>query len=516
MKIKEVLNRNIFYFIILFLLLFFIYGGPSIVKLGLYSDDWDRARLFEFTDAGGFGDKLSFLFNYHPTMIFRGIQFLLYPLSSILGSVVNNQILVMHLFSFFINYVTILVLFCLMRKFIDNPLTAFLFGVFVFTMPGRSGTFFWPSTQVEMFSIMFFFIVLNISLSVGINKWFDVFWIFVFTLLSVWSYEVTIFLPGILLLIAFFKKDKKTIIHFLSSLSAALLVILFKFYMYPKIFNFEVVKKTQSITSLPHMLTKIQGASESLLSKINTLSLFSYWRNYVESSQIFLIAVFLILILLILLFRKGVKIPGKESVPMLIIGLGIIFGFIISITPVFTEGSSFSIYGKNSRFTSLPAMGLGFLICYLFSFSIPSTHYNRILKQILFTILILLNLKGLYSERLAYVKSWVIQRKILDSIDFSAISEDENVMIFVSGTRDLKVTDFRVPVFEDFWTLSLAFSLKTRNPNILADFATYPYDRLDSSGRYQSKYWDKVYYQKNNIYQVDLRSQHPKVIPVRE
>ncbi len=101
---------------------------------------------------------------------------------------------------------------------------------------------------------------------------------------------------------------------------------------------------------------------------------------------------------------------------MLMIGLGIIFRLIISTTSVFTEGSSFSIYGKDSRFTSLPAIGLGFLVCYLFSSCIPSMHNTRLLTHILFALLILFNLKGLHDERLAYIKSWDIQNIGIKSI----------------------------------------------------------------------------------------------------
>jgi len=211
------------------------------------------------------------------------------------------------------------------------------------------------------------------------------------------------------------------------------------------------------------------------------------------------------------------RVPSvNQDYLLLFIGMGILFGYIVAIVVALGSDLSFTIHGKDSRLITLPVMGLGLVICYLFSSYMAMGKKMRFLAYALFAIFISLNLIGTYTERLAYIKSWEIQKGVLGKIDFSAIEGKENVMVFVSGTEKLLTTDYSVPVFEDFWTLAYAFSFYSNNPNVLADFASYPYGKLDRNSGYQSKSWDKLYYDINNIYQIDLQHPQPKIIPIQE
>ena len=516
MTLKKFLDSNIFYSIIIFLVCIFLYGGLSVNELGLYSDDWERIYYFGFDDSGNLGGKFSSLIKQSPGIVYRITWLFVIPLTSQLGDLIGNSVLSMHLLSLFINYLNILAIFFLILKITKVRLNAFLFSIFVSTIPGRSATFFWASTQIEMVSILFIFLALNVHFNLKISKWLSSLLVFIFTLISAWSYEIAVFLPGIFLIFILFKKERKTIAHFLSSLAAVVLVLLFKFYIYPNLLNLEVVKIPQEADSLSGVFSKIIIVTKTLFSKINAASLFSYWREYIDNPKIFIIVACAVFFLVTLLFFNITITPTNQNFSLLLIGLGILFGSIVVIALTLGNSLSFNIYGKESRFTSLPAIGLGFIICYLFSSFMLTEKNTRFFAYALFAIFISLNLRGVYTERIAYIKSWEIQKDVLDKIDFSAIKGNENVMVFVSGTEKLLHTDYSVPVFADFWTLSRAFSLYSNNPNVLADFASYPYRKLDRNGGYQSKYWDKLYYERGSVYQVDLQRLHPKIIPIQE
>jgi hypothetical protein len=66
MTLKKFLDSNIFYSVIIFLVCAFLYGGLSISKLGLYSDDWERIYYFAFDNPGNLGGKISSLIKQSP------------------------------------------------------------------------------------------------------------------------------------------------------------------------------------------------------------------------------------------------------------------------------------------------------------------------------------------------------------------------------------------------------------------------------------------------------------------
>jgi hypothetical protein len=367
-----------------------------------------------------------------------------------------------------------------------------------------------------MVSILFLFLALNVHFNLKISKWLSSLLIFIFTLISAWSYEIAVFLPGIFLIFILFKKEQKTIAHFLSSLVAVVLVLLFKFYIYPNLLNLEVVKIPQKADSLSRVFSKIIIVTKTLFSKINTASLFSYWREYIDNPKIFIIVACTVFFLIILLIFNITKITVSQDFSLLLIGLGILFGFIVVITLSLGNNLSFSIYGKDSRFTSLPAIGLGFIICYLFSSFMLTRKKSRFLAYALFAIFISLNLRGVYTERIAYIKSWEIQKDVLDKIDFSEIKGKENVMVSYLELKNYCIQIIAYLFLRIFGLYLMPFLFFLTTPMFWRILHLTPYRKLDRNGGYQSKYWDKLYYERDSVYQVDLQHLYPKIIPIQE
>jgi len=62
-----------------------VYGGTSITKLGLYSDDWVSAYIYHSDVKTNFVEKVNLLLDSQPSIYYRITQIVLYPLDSTLG-----------------------------------------------------------------------------------------------------------------------------------------------------------------------------------------------------------------------------------------------------------------------------------------------------------------------------------------------------------------------------------------------------------------------------------------------
>jgi glycosyltransferase involved in cell wall biosynthesis len=62
-----------------------VYGGTSITKLGLYSDDWVSAYIYHSDVKTNFVEKVNLLLDSQPSIYYRITQIVLYPLDFTLG-----------------------------------------------------------------------------------------------------------------------------------------------------------------------------------------------------------------------------------------------------------------------------------------------------------------------------------------------------------------------------------------------------------------------------------------------
>ncbi len=83
--LKKILNQNYVYVILSIILVISVYGGTSITKLGLYSDDWVSAYIYHSDVKTNFVEKVNLLLDSQPSIYYRITQIVLYPLDSTLG-----------------------------------------------------------------------------------------------------------------------------------------------------------------------------------------------------------------------------------------------------------------------------------------------------------------------------------------------------------------------------------------------------------------------------------------------
>ena len=83
--LKKILNQNYVYVILSIILVISVYGGTSITKLGLYSDDWVSAYIYHSDVKTNFVEKVNLLLDSQPSIYYRITQIVLYPLDFTLG-----------------------------------------------------------------------------------------------------------------------------------------------------------------------------------------------------------------------------------------------------------------------------------------------------------------------------------------------------------------------------------------------------------------------------------------------
>ncbi len=485
--------------LVLFLFTLLIYGFLDIVKLGLYSDDWERHNAYlSYTRDNPITDSLSFIEEF-PFVLYRAPQLALFTLSAFINNFLRVGVLGFIYVNFLLNYLIFIVIYYIINHITkDRPLS--LFSVFfIGSIFGRDSTFYWGSTQPVLLSTLLLLVLLLLLTKRNDNPVI----LFFVTLISVWSYEISVIIPFFILFYYYYGKgklDKRVFSKVIISASAVFFVLCFKFYLFPK-----YVASSNKASSI----SEVVGTSH--LKNVFNYPIKTFFDlnpivNYIKNTDILNFDNFLITItMLVILYLALLSCNNSENIlqfnshnnkKLLYYGLCL---FILSTLVIKIIGFNADIFGKANRVLILPVISYGFILINLFYFI-----KNRSVILILLIILTSLNIGMLGTIRKVYINSWSIQEKvfnnILDSVNSRLLVKDNSV-IYLYNTNDF--LEYGVPVFDEYWTVTYFMKSATGKSNIEAYFVKNP-DRVSLKSQWTREliHRDRVvfYDAKNNVF----------------
>mgnify|MGYP000952621222 FL=1 len=368
-----------------FLFTFLIFGFFDIRKLGVYSDDWERHSSYStYTKNNPIADSISFTKDF-PFVLYRAPQLPLFTLTAFINNSSDSGVSGFAYVNFILNFFIIFVLYSILKIQYKDRRLAIFSSFFIGSIFGRDSTIFWGSTQPILLSVLLFLIIILLL----VKDRGSLLVYFLVTIFSVWSYELSIVIPIFILLYGYIKKrrvDKETIRKaFVTSLSV-LLVVIFKFYIFPIYITPSLKASSLSDAIILPSLRNVLYSGRLFL-EVNPLVNYIRYSTkiifkYVVETVVFLSSIFF---LLLPIGHKVNKINNEESRNDEVLFCGL-FLFTLSTIVINILGFNTSVLGKENRVLILPVIGFGFIVLYFLALI-----KNKLL---LFIFLILLDSSG--------------------------------------------------------------------------------------------------------------------------
>lgn len=439
-------------------------------RIGVYSDDWERYTAFSSYSSKTVVNKSVSFSRDFPLLFYRFPQILPYTLTALVNDLTGDTAVGFVVINFVLNFFIVLMLYKIFDVWVSDRYTSLLSAFFVGTVFNRDSTFYWGSTQTILLSMIFFLLVLYMNIKD--SKLYVLF--FVLSLLSLWSYEIGIFIPVLILIYDFSMKkklDRRSIMKILATSSAVFSVFIFKFFVFPRFIGPSVKASSVSDAIVFGSIWSVVSNMGIYLLSFNPISNYIKYRTHFDLWYTILSLLFLMLIRFF--YTKGSdtnkEINRDKKVGMLLCGF-LIFSF--SILTMLVLGIDLSMIGKGNRVLIFPLFGYGFIVLYLI-FHIRST----VLTHAVLVVLISLNIGLLSNSRSLYIKSWSMQRSILENIkkntSFSKFKYGKYA-IYMYNTK--KTLDFGTPFIDEYWTSTYFIRFATGNKDVEAYVVSGPRD----------------------------------------
>jgi hypothetical protein len=230
--------------------------------------------------------------------------------------------------------------------------------------------------------------------------------------------------------------------------------------------------------------------------------LFNYYEKVINiNPSIEYFIVFLLLSQSLLKKTKETKNKNKVDSAMIFIIFGILFYLgsilVLSITSGNLNINPFSI---DNRKLMIPSFGLALIIVGVI---LTASRRYKIIGIFIITLLTVLNVLTLNTERRAYINSWSYQSRVIkgiqDNIEFTNI--DGKRVLFI-GINNNNYDELGVPQIYASWTLAHIMGYITQNRNVQGIFVK-DINSCEERDEVLEKWRNS--YEVENIYIVDLK-----------
>ncbi len=416
--------------------------------MGLYSDDWERhASYLSYTRTDPLADSISFIKGF-PFVLYRAPQLVLFTLSAIINNLLGEGVWGFIFVNFLLNYLIFIFIYLILSYLFKDRVLSLFSVFFIGSIFGRESTLYWGSTQPILLSVLLLLWLILLL----VRRRDSLVVLFILTLLSVLSYEISVIIPFLILFYCYIERgvlDKDVISKVIITALAVFLTLCFKFYLFPKYIapsnKDSYISEAVDISSLKEIL----NYPIKMFFDINPIV------NYVKHVDTinlddFLVSVTVLVFFYLVLSRgyndtKFLLLNYINNKKLFYYGL---FLFILSTLVIKVIGFNAGVIGKENRVLLIPVISYGFMLISLFL-----TINKRLFILISLIIMTSLNISILGTIRRVYIDSWGVQKEIFnnvrnsESVDFLV---GDSTVIYLHNATDF--LEYGVPVFDEYWT----------------------------------------------------------------